>query len=97
MGLCFFLAVALFGAAMCRGAWRAKHKAREKALETLIAEIEDTVRIHEPRVSIDEIKEVASGNAFRVKLEVRCSFLDLEKPVHIIIDSIYNKVSVEGF
>ena len=41
MGLCFFLAVALFGAATCRGARRAKHKAREKALADLLSLMEE--------------------------------------------------------
>ena len=41
VGLCFFLAVALFGAATCRGARRAKHKAREKALADLLSLMEE--------------------------------------------------------
>jgi predicted component of type VI protein secretion system len=73
------------------------HKARNKALEKLIEEIQETVRIYDPRVSIDSIEEVESGSSFRVKLEVRCSFLEFEKPVSIVIDSLQNKVSVEGF
>jgi hypothetical protein len=41
VGLCFFVVVALFGVATCRGARRAKHKAREKALADLLSLMEE--------------------------------------------------------
>ena len=41
VGLCFFVVVALFGVATCRGARRAKHKAREKALAELLSLMEE--------------------------------------------------------
>lgn len=72
-------------------------KARKKSMETLIEEIKESIRKYEPRVQVDDIKEVESSNAFRVRLEVHCTFLDYEKPVYILIDSVYNRVTVEGF
>lgn len=41
VGLCFFVVVALFGVATCRGARRAKLKAREKALANLLSLMEE--------------------------------------------------------
>ena len=41
VGLCFFVVVALFSVATCRGARRAKHKAREKALADLLSLMEE--------------------------------------------------------
>ena len=73
------------------------HRSRERAIERLIEEIKESVEQHEPRVKVEKIREVDSANAFRVKLEVHCAFLDFEKPVFILIDSVYNRVYVEGF
>ena len=41
VGLCFFVVVALFGVATCRGARRAKLKARTKALANLLSLMEE--------------------------------------------------------
>ncbi|GIW70581.1 MAG: hypothetical protein KatS3mg102_0123 [Planctomycetota bacterium] len=71
-------------------------KSRRKIVDTIMAEIAHNIRRYEPRVDIEEIKEVETDNPFRIRLEVRCRFLAAEKPVYIVIDSLANKVFLEG-
>lgn len=73
------------------------YKSHEKVVETIIAEIRQSIRRYEPRVQVELIREIEADSPFRLRLEVKCAFLEFEKPVYIVIDSIYNKVYVEGF
>jgi predicted component of type VI protein secretion system len=71
------------------------HRARQKIVEAIIKEFEDNIRLYEPRVKLEKIREVDSDQPFRIRFEVRCLFLDAAKPLYIIIDSLRNEVAVE--
>lgn len=71
------------------------YRSRDKIIETIIAEIKENIAKHEPRVRLEEIKEVESDTAFRIRFEMRCVFLDSAKPIYVVIDSLYNRVTIE--
>ncbi len=71
------------------------HRARPKIVESIIREFTENIRLFEPRVKLDKIREVESDTPFRIRFEVKCLFLDAAKPLYIIIDSLRNDVMVE--
>jgi predicted component of type VI protein secretion system len=71
-------------------------RARNKVVETVIREIKENIALFEPRVRLEDIQEVKSDSALRLKFQVKCVFLEHAKPLYIILDSVYNKVIVES-
>ena len=71
------------------------YRAREKIIETIIHEIKENIAKYEPRVRLEQIKEVESDTPFRLRFEMKCMFIDGQKPVFVVIDSLYNRVTVE--
>ncbi len=73
-----------------------EYRARDKIVQTIIKEIQENIALFEPRVRLEDISEVKSDSALRLRFQVRCVFLNNTKPLTIILDSVYNKVIVEG-
>lgn len=76
------------------GDWN-EYKARDKIIETIIAEIKENVRLFEPRVEMREISEVDSGSPFRLRFEVKCAFAEGAKPIYIVLNTYDNRIAVE--
>jgi type VI secretion system lysozyme-like protein len=72
-----------------------EYKARQKIIDTVIAEIKESIRRYEPRVVLDSIREVESDSPFKIRLEMRCVVHTADRPIYILIDSVNNKVSLE--
>jgi type VI secretion system lysozyme-like protein len=77
------------------GDWNA-YKSRGKIVETIMAEIKENIANYEPRVRLDHIEEVAADSPFRLRFQVKCVYgEDAERPIYIVLDSLYNRVFVE--
>jgi predicted component of type VI protein secretion system len=76
------------------GDWN-EYKSRGKIVDTIIEEIKENIRLYEPRVVLEDIAEVPSDSAFRMRFQVKCIINDGEKPIYIVLDSLYNRVYVE--
>jgi type VI secretion system protein len=73
-----------------------EYKARNKIVQTLIAEIKENIETYEPRVRLDDIQEVPSDSPFRLRFQMRGTFLDDDRPVFIVVDALRNLVTIEG-
>lgn len=71
------------------------YQARDKIVKTLMAEIEENVRLYEPRVALEKIDEVKADSPFRMRFEVQCKFTGTQRPIYIILDSVKNQIFVE--
>jgi type VI secretion system lysozyme-like protein len=73
-----------------------EYRARQKVVETIVREIKENIERYEPRVRLEDISEVKSDSALRLRFQVKCALLNHTKPLYIILDSVYNKVIVES-
>ncbi len=73
-----------------------EYKARNKIVKTLIEEIRENIAIYEPRVRLDDISEVASDSPFRLRFQMKGTFLDDSRPVFLIVDALRSVVTIEG-
>ncbi len=73
-----------------------EYRARNKIVQTLIAEIKENIGTFEPRVRLDDIKEVPSDSPFRLRFQMRGTFLDDDRPVYIVVDALRSLVTIEG-
>lgn len=73
-----------------------EYKSRSKIVETLIKEIKENIGTFEPRVRLDDIKEVPSDSAFRLRFQMKGTFLDDARPVFIVVDALRSIVTIEG-
>lgn len=73
-----------------------EYRARNKIVQTLMREIKENVEEFEPRVRIETIEEVDADSPFRLRFQVNGTFLDDERPIYIVVDSLRNNVVVEG-
>lgn len=72
------------------------HHSRSLIIDTIIKEIQENIRLYEPRVHLIEIKEVSSQASFRIRFELKCEIVDYSKPLFLIFDSVHDHVMVEG-
>ena len=73
-----------------------EYKARTKIVQALIREIRENIGTFEPRVRLDDIKEVPSDSPFRLRFQMKGTFLDDSRPVFIVVDALRNVVTIEG-
>lgn len=72
-----------------------EYKARTKIVQTLLAEIRENIALFEPRVRLDDISEVPSDSPFRLRFQMKGTFLDDARPVYIVVDALRSVVTIE--
>jgi predicted component of type VI protein secretion system len=73
-----------------------EYRARSKIVQTLVRELKENIELFEPRVSIESIEEIEAGSPFRLRFQMNGRFLDDERPLFIVVDSLRNNVTIEG-
>jgi type VI secretion system protein len=73
-----------------------EYKARNKIVKTLLEEIRENIALYEPRVRLDDISEVPSDSPFRLRFQMKGTFLDDARPVYIVVDALRSVVTIEG-
>ncbi|MEZ0227887.1 MAG: GPW/gp25 family protein [Planctomycetota bacterium] len=71
-------------------------RGRKKIVETLLDEIRASIGQFEPRVRLEDIREVPSESPFRLRFEMKGTFLDDARPVYIVVDALRSIVTIEG-
>jgi type VI secretion system protein len=72
------------------------YRARSKIVATLLDEIRQSIALFEPRVRLENIQEVPSESPFRLRFEMKGTFLDDARPVYIVVDALRSVVTIEG-
>lgn len=73
-----------------------EYRSRAKIVQTLIKEIKENIQKFETRVRIDTIEEVGADSPFRLRFKVNGTFLEDQRPLFIVVDSLRNNVTIEG-
>jgi predicted component of type VI protein secretion system len=72
------------------------YRARDKIVTTLLSEIQENVRLFEPRARIDKIAEVPTESPFRIKFQMSGFLLETQRPIFVVVDSLKSTVTVES-
>ena len=73
-----------------------EYRARAKIVKTLLDEIRENIALYEPRVRLDDIAEVPSDSPFRLRFQMKGTFLNDARPVYIVVDALRSVVTIEG-